>query len=91
MLAARHRVPASYQFHEFVAVQGPDELRNKPDRHPSSGWCLCRSESSRAKSPAICPVAQSTKFDLVINLKTAKALGLEIPSKLLAIADEVIE
>jgi len=88
---SRHRVPASYQFREFVAVQGPDELRNKPDRHPSSGWCLCRSEILKGEKPSDLPVVQSTKFDLVINLKTAKALGLEIPPTLLARADEVIE
>jgi len=91
MLAARHRAPASYQFREFVAVRGPDEQRNKPDRHPSSGWCLCRSEILKGEKPADLPVQLPTKFELVVNLNTARALGIAIPNTLLAIADEVIE
>lgn len=89
MLAARHRVPArATNFANYS--WGPDELRNKPDRtHRQAGVYAGR--ILKGEKPPELPVVQPTRFELVINLRTAKLLWLDIPQSVLAQADEVIE
>ena len=89
-LAQQHRVPAVYSLRTFVA-QGA-LMSYGPDAYD----VLRRSASYvdrilKGEKPTDLPVQQPTKFELAINLKTAKALGLTIPDKLLVLADEVIE
>ena len=89
-LTLRHRVPTIFQYRDFAIAGGLITYggsRAEASRHLG----LYAARILKGENPADLPVLQATKVELVINLKTAKALGLSVPATLLARADELID
>jgi putative ABC transport system substrate-binding protein len=89
-LASHHAIPAIYEWREFAAAGGLISYgASLPEIHRQLG--IYAGKILKGAKSADLPIQQPTKFELVVNLKTAKALGLTVPQSLLAQADDLIE